>query len=340
MTSLRSRDLRRALAFALHSERECGVEPLPAPALDALRELVPSTAVSWHEWCVDTGRVRFAVSSEDPDRTVSVWEEYPRYRREDPLPGGCEGVGPCLPPFVDRTLRVSDVQGTRAFRRSGLYGAICRPLGVDHVMKLFLPVERGMARSVVFDRSGRDFGERDRLVVDLLRPHFVHLVRVARARRLAAALAAGAEEHGELVVVNPAGWVEFATVPGRRLMNGYGVVPPDGRVGSAVRDRLLTPAGGSLTIDVGRRVLVVRPLDGHPGALVLREHPASESLTSRELQVMALVGEGLSNAQVAAHLWIAPGTVRKHLENVYAKLGVRSRTAALARLRELDSSGR
>jgi DNA-binding CsgD family transcriptional regulator len=56
-------------------------------------------------------------------------------------------------------------------------------------------------------------------------------------------------------------------------------------------------------------------------------------LTAREREVLALVREGKTNAQIAAELWIAPGTVRKHLENIYEKLGVQSRTAALARVR-------
>jgi DNA-binding CsgD family transcriptional regulator len=62
---------------------------------------------------------------------------------------------------------------------------------------------------------------------------------------------------------------------------------------------------------------------------VRRESP----LTPREREVLDLVAVGLTNAQVAAVLWIAPGTVRRHLENVFAKLGVHTRTAAVARLR-------
>ncbi len=56
-------------------------------------------------------------------------------------------------------------------------------------------------------------------------------------------------------------------------------------------------------------------------------------LTRREHEVVMLVAEGLTNAQVAERLSISPGTVRRHLENVFAKLGVRTRTAAVARLR-------
>jgi DNA-binding CsgD family transcriptional regulator len=60
---------------------------------------------------------------------------------------------------------------------------------------------------------------------------------------------------------------------------------------------------------------------------------ALAELTPREREVIRCVGEGLSNAEIARALVVEPSTVRKHLEHVYAKLGVRSRTAALAKLR-------
>ena len=62
-------------------------------------------------------------------------------------------------------------------------------------------------------------------------------------------------------------------------------------------------------------------------------------LTPREREVLDLVAEGLRNADVAERLSIAPGTVRRHLENAYAKLGVHTRTAAVARLRRRDLLG-
>ena len=54
-----------------------------------------------------------------------------------------------------------------------------------------------------------------------------------------------------------------------------------------------------------------------------------KGLTTREREVIALVADGLTNAEVAERLWISPGTVRRHLENVYGKLGVHTRTAAV-----------
>jgi len=51
-------------------------------------------------------------------------------------------------------------------------------------------------------------------------------------------------------------------------------------------------------------------------------------LTAREREIIELVAEGKTNAQIAAQLWVAPSTVKKHLEHVYEKLGVGRRTAA------------
>ena len=56
-----------------------------------------------------------------------------------------------------------------------------------------------------------------------------------------------------------------------------------------------------------------------------------ELLTAREGEILELVAAGLTNAAIAEHLWISPGTVKKHLDNIYAKLGVANRTAAVTR---------
>jgi DNA-binding CsgD family transcriptional regulator len=84
------------------------------------------------------------------------------------------------------------------------------------------------------------------------------------------------------------------------------------------------------------RVLVVEV--GQDGsALMLSERPAvAEELTPREREIMRCVADGFSNAEIARRLWIAPSTVRKHLEHIFAKVGARSRTAALAKLRPSD----
>lgn len=59
------------------------------------------------------------------------------------------------------------------------------------------------------------------------------------------------------------------------------------------------------------------------------------SLTPRELDVLRAVARGLSNQQIGAELYLGQPTVKSHLAHVYGKLGVPSRTAAVARAREL-----
>jgi LuxR family maltose regulon positive regulatory protein len=62
----------------------------------------------------------------------------------------------------------------------------------------------------------------------------------------------------------------------------------------------------------------------------------SEPLSERELEVLALVASGKSNVEIASSLFVSLSTVKTHINNLYRKLGARSRTQAIARARELD----
>lgn len=64
-----------------------------------------------------------------------------------------------------------------------------------------------------------------------------------------------------------------------------------------------------------------------------------ERLTAREAEILELVAAGLTNAAIAERLWVSPGTVKKHLENVYAKLGVANRAAAVVRTTPTPRTG-
>jgi LuxR family transcriptional regulator, maltose regulon positive regulatory protein len=62
---------------------------------------------------------------------------------------------------------------------------------------------------------------------------------------------------------------------------------------------------------------------------------AVETLSEREIEVLRLITEGKSNKEIASALFLAVGTVKKHTNNLFGKLGVDSRTRAIARAREL-----
>ncbi len=60
-----------------------------------------------------------------------------------------------------------------------------------------------------------------------------------------------------------------------------------------------------------------------------------EPLSPRELEILSLIGEGCSNQEIADRLVITLHTVKKHSSNIFAKLGVNSRTQAVARANQL-----
>ena len=60
-----------------------------------------------------------------------------------------------------------------------------------------------------------------------------------------------------------------------------------------------------------------------------------EALTARELEVIQLMAEGLSNADIARRLYLSPNTLKAHTQNIFSKLDAHSRIQAVNRAREL-----
>ena len=84
---------------------------------------------------------------------------------------------------------------------------------------------------------------------------------------------------------------------------------------------------GSPALQVRPDIKCIIPGEGVPSFRL-------NQLSNREAEVMTLVAAGLSNSNVARRLGTSPRTVSKHLENIFRKLGVSSRTAAVARFDE------
>jgi DNA-binding NarL/FixJ family response regulator len=86
--------------------------------------------------------------------------------------------------------------------------------------------------------------------------------------------------------------------------------------------RLVAAGDALLSPSVTRRV--VREFANRP-TRVIRPHPRLDELTERERQILGLVGEGLSNEEIAARLVVSPATARTHVSRAMVKLGARDR---------------
>jgi LuxR family maltose regulon positive regulatory protein len=60
-----------------------------------------------------------------------------------------------------------------------------------------------------------------------------------------------------------------------------------------------------------------------------------EPLSERELEVLRLIAQGLTNREIAARLFLSLNTIKVHTRNIYGKLGVNNRTQSVARARKL-----
>jgi DNA-binding NarL/FixJ family response regulator len=68
---------------------------------------------------------------------------------------------------------------------------------------------------------------------------------------------------------------------------------------------------------------------------IRHEQPLTEPLSAREMEVLALLAEGLSNQEIAERLYIAPGTAKNHVSNILSKLNARDRIRAVLQAQEL-----
>lgn len=333
MQRLDGRDAEEVLRFIAGTGSVTGGNPFPPPVLEELGRLVRADRISYCEQDRVRCRVRLATRRPgDPARTprCTYWEiadEHPVCSHHN--------TGDV------RALKLSDFIGTRALRKTRLYAIWFAPSGIEHELDVAIPSPAWHTKTFLFSRGRHDFDERDRLVLDLLQPHLGRLWRQARTRRvLRAALrelerGAGEEAQG-VIFLDDAGDVDYVSPRARSLLGTY---LGGGEDGDPLRELPARLASGESTF-VCRRGGGALTVTQENGTLLLEETIDTLGLTPRERQVMAWVARGKSNKEAARILSISPGTVRRHLENTYRKLGVTSRTAAAARfLAALDRLG-
>jgi DNA-binding CsgD family transcriptional regulator len=330
MERLSATDLEGALRFVHEAASEAGPEPFPVHVVEALRVLV---GCEWATFCeLDRRHKEVLALVESPvPEPIGEDEDDLFWRIVDDLPL-------CRAQRRGRfdALKLSDFHTRRQLRTLEIWADWYRPYGTEYELEVCIPSPLTHTKTFLFDDGRHDFTERDRSLLNVLRPHFGALYRAAEVRRLADSARAVLEDGGDLgdrglVIFDSRRAIDVASPVARALLDAYDAEDVVGDWLAAQRRR---PVPGPLTIDGPSGTLVVE-LARRGGAeiLVVEERTSTAALSARELEVLNLVADGLRNAEIAEALWVSPATVRKHLENIYEKLGVHTRTAAVAHLR-------
>jgi len=326
VATITARDAEQVLGFVAAAEELGGEHPFTPELLEELRKLVEADEVGYCEQDRVRERIRYGVGRpDDPpfEPEVPYWQiaaEHPVCSRHNT--GHFEA------------LKLSDFLTLGELRRSRIYALWFKPWGMEHELNVAIQSPPWHTKTFLFDRRpGRgDFTERDRRVLDLLQPHLGRLWHAARVRRQLRAALETLEGESEqdvraVVLVGHGGLIEFASPAARRLLREYFGDQRQSEIPASLSDWF---ESGSPTFVFDRaehRLTVSRS-----GSTLLLEETRDElGLTARERQVLAWVARGKTNPEVAEILWVTPATVRKHLENVYAKLGVHTRTEAVTR---------
>jgi DNA-binding NarL/FixJ family response regulator len=326
-------DAERLLRFVAEAESFGGDHPFAGEFLTQLGRLVPADCICYSDCdgCTDDDPSRHFRRPGDEGFFSGVdWEAVkPVLEAESPVRPrvrqGCFGA-----------MKISDFLTRRELHRTRVYDLVLKPCGLEDTLEVRLRIPAPSRQKLFsFDRGGRDFSARDRAVLDLLNPYLVQLHRASDSgRRLRAALALHESARAAVVLLDDDDRISFASTTAREVLDRYfggmTVHLPD-LLAAWLRERRRGTAAESLCIDAGDRSLVVDLIDD---ALLLEEQHWVPRLTAREREILALVAEGKTNAEIAERLWVSPGTVKKHLENMYTKLGVHTRTAAAAFVRE------
>ena len=180
MTRLSERDLKSALDLVYDAGLLNGHEPFPVEFLERLAELIPADAIIGYHEAVIGQPCRVVEFVEIPAVGIpaDIQELGGQFWYQDPLR---HGVGK----HETRALKLSDFMTHRTREKLDFYWYVWRPLGIDDSLRVWLPAPAGRARVVYLERGGRDFTERDRSILQLLRPSLIRIQRAAFERRRA-----------------------------------------------------------------------------------------------------------------------------------------------------------
>ena len=358
LAELPERDLRAALGALQSVAAQSAIRTnFIDAALDELTGIVASDLTTLSICDLRQG-IRSVVGRKGESLSVKDRQAFDRHFGEHPLvrfhsshPGG-------------PTQRISDCTNMHAFRNSGVYADYYRRIGINYVMALPLRIDNVHVISIVFNRSNSDFADDERAILDAVRHPLAAIYRnlmmceeAGIGLKCISQLAA--DSGWRMIRVSLEGRILDASPAALRLLArffpetpGSQTILPEALLVWFARSRhwgLERPAishGQLFTrLHFGSKFtaqFVPDPDDAGAGYMLMKSesfgvgaaHLGSLNLSARERETLALVAAGKTNGEIAAILAISARTVQKHLEHIFQKLGVETRTAAAVRALE------
>ncbi|GAC1519798.1 MAG: hypothetical protein NVS2B6_02680 [Thermoleophilaceae bacterium] len=300
-------------------------------AVSGLAELVPADMWTWDRIELATGAVHHEAAPEDAEPPGAFGA----------IVGEAAGHPLLLAHAAGRrsALRLSEVVERRHLFHSELYGELLHRAGVEYGIAIGARTDGCETVVAGLGRSEQDFSERDRDVLDLVRPALEDALRATEAReRLVRALADDPAPGTAVVVLDGNGEIERSTPRAERwLAEHFDPALHPGWLPEAVAGWLALPPRPALVSHRGGRRLVVHLLPGDPHALLLEETLTSFrtealdrlGLTAREREVLYAASTIASEAEIAAELFLSLHAVRERLEHLEGKLGVQTASEAV-----------
>jgi DNA-binding CsgD family transcriptional regulator len=311
-------------------------------AMVGIRGLIPCIDASYNEMNPSANRIRWSAEpvNSEMDQFAPL---FARLMRQNPLVRHFEDTADT------RAMMWSDLAPFEDIERTELYQEMFRPLGIRAQMALVLPTPPGIVVGFAVNTGADGFTERDRAVLNTLRPHLAHFYRSIQLREKV--------RHTQGwtgALANSQGIVEAVTDNARDLEDQTGIELeegsplPEGFRASFVNGvngyRASQPAVRSRSIRLSEDAdgvaawHVPGPVDPHVVVVqtqvdAIARRLLDAGLTQRQCDVAIQLTEGGTNAVIAKRLGIAEGTLRKHLERIYRALDVTDRTSAIARIR-------
>jgi DNA-binding CsgD family transcriptional regulator len=342
--------------YALHNLDTFGVN-----ALSIVDRLVPGDIPQFHLTSLRTRQVSTTFLPDFPGFTPAMERVIHQYFGKHP-------VAQQMPQTLNGVHQISDFISRRELHGlEGLYQQFLRLLDTEDQMIFFLPNINPISWSKLLQtdttlvglsmhRHWGKFTERDRLVLNLLRPHLSQAYANARHyQKLQHDLSQVQQSlnHLGVIVLDSRGRIQSIASQASIWLSHYftkstsSLRLPDSlwlwvkyQVNCFAQSTNPTAPCLPLRIQDSGRELVIRIVIDSPGdryLLLLEERTLSSlnslallGLSQRETEVLGLVIQGKDNNAISSQLSVNISTIRKHLENIYSKWNVKSRTEAIA----------